>query len=192
MKSNNFSRSLLGLAVWAAAGSLPVHGAMQSTERTSDLGRWLARMGVHLLTGGGKGVMASISRAFSEIPDRKGLVIGVLPCQPDDPFSRPKEGYPNPWVEIPIATHLPLSGNQGAEPLSRNHINILSSDVVIALPGGPGTLSEVMLAEQYKRPVVAYLQDRTELPGLSPTVLIVNTLEAVQEFVRKHLPVGRL
>ena len=101
-------------------------GDAEWAERTTDLGGWLARMGVHLLTGGGKGVMVSISRAFSEIPDRKGLVIGVLPCQPDDPFSRPKEGYPNPWVEIPIATHLPLSGNEGAEPLSRNHINILS------------------------------------------------------------------
>jgi len=29
---------------------------------------------------------------------------------------------------------------------SRNHINILSSDVVIALPGSKGTYSEVMLA----------------------------------------------
>ena len=30
--------------------------------------------------------------------------------------------------------------------MSRNHVNVLSSDVVVALPGGPGTLSELRLA----------------------------------------------
>ncbi|UCE62620.1 MAG: molybdenum cofactor carrier protein [Nitrospirota bacterium] len=171
---------------------LPIVGIMGSgdtewSERTTDLGRWLAGEGVHLLTGGGSGVMTSISRAFFEVPDRKGSVIGVLPCQADDPFCRPKKGYPNPWVEIPIATHLSLSGNQGAELFSRNHINILSSDIIIAFPGGAGTLSEVMLAEKYTRPLVAYLHDRSELPGLPPTVPMVNTLEGVQEFVKKNL-----
>ncbi len=162
-------------------------GDMEWPERTIDLGRWLAEKGVHLLTGGGSGVMSSISRAFIDVPNRQGSVIGILPCQADDPTCRPKKGFPNPWIEIPIATHLPLSGNQGGEPLSRNHINILSSDVIIALPGGAGTLSEVMLAEHYKRPLVAYLHDRSELPGLPPSVTVVDTLEGVQEFVKTHL-----
>lgn len=170
---------------------LPIVGIMGSgeiewTERTADLGRWLAGKGFHLLTGGGKGVMASISRAFYEVSDRIGSVIGVLPCQVDDPDCRPKEGYPNPWVEIPIFTHLSLSGKQGTEPLSRNHINILSSDVIIALPGGAGTLSEVMLAEKYKRPLVAYLHEKSELPGLPSSVPVVNTLEGVQDFLLTH------
>ena len=176
---------------------LPIVGVMGSGEvewadRTTELGQWLAAKDVHLLTGGGGGVMASISRAFFEVPNRKGVVIGVLPCEADDRLSRPKEGYPNPWVEIPIVTHLPLSGNQGTDPLSRNHINILSSDVVIALPGGPGTISEVELAKQYNRPLVAYVHERSELPGLPPTVPIVNTLVAVQEFIGAHLSVEDL
>lgn len=171
---------------------LPIVGVMGSGEvewadRTTELGQWLAAKDVHLLTGGGAGVMASISRAFFEVPHRRGLVIGVLPCQADDRFCRPKEGYPNPWVEIPIVTHLRLTGNQGSDVLSRNHINILSSDIVIVLPGGPGTLSEVELAKQYNRPLVAYLHDREELPGLSPTIPMVNTLAAVKECIRTHL-----
>ena len=171
---------------------LPIVGVMGSgevewAERTTDLGRWLAMSGVHLLTGGGKGAMTSVSRAFFEVPNRKGAVIGVLPCQPGDRSYRPKEGYPNPWVEIPIFTHLPLSGNQGIDPLSRNHINVLSSDIVIALPGGAGTVSEVKLAIQYNRPVVAYVHDRDELPGLPPTVPVVKTLKAVQEFFKTQL-----
>lgn len=43
-------------------------------------------------------------------------------------------------------THLPLSGPFGTEDRSRNHISILSSDVVVALPGGDGTSSELQLA----------------------------------------------
>ena len=39
----------------------------------------------------------------------------------------------NRFVELPIRTHLHLSGAQGTELASRNHINVLSSDVVIAL-----------------------------------------------------------
>ena len=175
---------------------LPIVGVMGSgkvewAERATELGRWLAREGVHLLTGGGNGVMTSISRAFFKVPNRKGVVIGVLPGQAGDQSYRPKEGYPNPWVEIPIFTHLPKSGNQGTDPLSRNHINILSSDVVIAMPGGPGTVSEVQLALEYHRPVVAYLHHTDELSGIPPTVPVVKTLRAVQEFIEPHLSRNR-
>lgn len=65
-----------------------------------------------------------------------GMAIGVLPCREDDPHCQPKPGYPNPWVEVPLVTHLPLSEPRGTEPLSRNHIIVLSSAAVIALPGG--------------------------------------------------------
>ena len=162
-------------------------GKKEYADRSLGLGQWLAKQGVHLITGGGRGVMASVSRAFFETPGRKGLVIGVLPCRPDDHLCRLKEGYPNPWVEIPIATHLPLSGLRGEEPLSRNHINILSSDVVIALPGGPGTLSEVCLADQYGRPVIAYLHEKGELRGFPSSVPIVDTLFGVQQFLKSRL-----
>ncbi len=170
----------------------PVAGVMGSgvdpcEPRAAGLGNMLAQLGVHLLTGGGGGVMASVSRAFFETPGRGGSVIGILPCQPDDPLCRAKAGYPNEWVEISIATHLPLSGPRGTELLSRNHINILSSNAVIALPGGPGTVSEVALALRYHRPVVAYLTDRSELLGLSDSVAVASTLPEIERFLRASL-----
>ncbi len=170
----------------------PIVGVMGSgvdpfDSRAAGLGSLLADLGVHLLTGGGAGVMASVSRAFFETPGRRGSVIGILPCAPDDLLCRTRAGYPNEWVEIPIATHLPLSGPHGMESLSRNHINVLSSDVVIALPGGPGTASEVALAVKYRRPVAAYLEDRSELPGLPETVTVTITLEEVESFLRDRL-----
>jgi predicted Rossmann-fold nucleotide-binding protein len=129
--------------------------------------------------------MAAVSRAFQAVPDRAGLVVGIAPCG-DDP-ALPRPGYPNPYVELAILTHLPLSGASGTEPLSRNHINVLSSNVLIALPGGPGTASEVELALRYRRPIAAFLDRRTDIPGLPDQVPVLATLKDVAEFVRRNL-----
>lgn len=169
---------------------LPIVGVIGSgtephTERATLVGRWLAEVGVHLLTGGGRGVMEAVSRAFAETPGRKGLVIGVLPSE--EGSVRPRDGYPNPWVEIPIVTHLPFSGDRGTDPLSRNHINVLSAAVVIALPGGAGTASEVMLAVSYGRPVVAFLDAVDQIPELPRGVIVRSDLKDVQAFVRSAI-----
>ena len=123
--------------------------------------------------------MASVSKAFHETAGRRGLVIGVLPSS--------KRGYPNPWVEIPILTHLPFSGERGTDPLSRNHINLLSSDVVIFLPGSTGTSSEAQLAVSYQRPAVAYLASRGEIPDLHDTIPDTASFEELQRVVRAAL-----
>ncbi|GAH02532.1 unnamed protein product, partial [marine sediment metagenome] len=92
---------------------------------------------------------AAVSKAFASVSKRKGIIIGIIPAERlyegvNRNNFRVKSGYPNIWVDIPIFTHLPLSGIQGKENLSRNHINILTSDVIISLPGGEGTLSEIV------------------------------------------------
>jgi uncharacterized protein (TIGR00725 family) len=170
------------LPIVAVLGS----GSAPHEARARQVGAWLAGEGVHLLTGGGGGVMAAVSRAFFEVPGRRGLVVGVLPAAgPDDP--RPKPGYPNPWVELPIATHLPYSGARGTDPLSRNHVNLLSADAAIFLPGGAGTAAEARLAVQYRRPSVAYLASRDEIPGLPLEIPAVATLSDLQAVVRQAL-----
>ena len=165
---------------------------MGSSERPCEdlagpLGRWLASIGVHLLNGGGAGTMEAVSRAFVEVHPRAGLVIGVLPADLPDGIAVPRAGYPNPFVELAIFTHLPLSGIAGTDPRSRNHINILSSDVVIVLPGGEGTQSEAALAVRYGKPAIAYFGDHPvawEVPG---GVAVARTLADVQAFVRQVL-----
>ena len=171
---------------------LPVVGVMGSgsvahQERARALGRWLAGEGVHLLTGGGGGVMNAVSRAFSEVPDRRGLVIGIVPSATPGENAEPRHGYPNPWVELTVFTHLHKSGHSGTDPMSRNHINVLSSNVLVALPGGTGTASEVSLALRYGRPVVAYLRARDEIPNLPAEVPVENDLEKIKEFVRERI-----
>ena len=167
-------------------------GSRPHLERASALGGWLAKCGVHLLTGGGGGVMAAVSRSFYDTPNRRGLVVGVVPCDESLEESKaggpnPKDGYPNQWVEIPILTHLPSSGERGMEPMSRNHINVLSSDVIVALPGDAGTLSEVRLALRYERPVIAFVESDEEIPGLPDSVPISTSLEGVQTFLMTQL-----
>ncbi|NNK62000.1 MAG: LOG family protein [Gemmatimonadetes bacterium] len=170
-------------------GRLPIVGVMGSggdahDELARPLGRWLAYQEVHLLTGGGRGAMEAVSRAFHGVSPRRGLVIGILPGS--DVEGAPPLGYPNPWIEVSIRTHLPARGQRGSDPDSRNHVNVLSSDVVIALPGGPGTASETALALDYGRPVVAWRPAGTD-PTLPADTRQVPTFVEVQAFVRSHL-----
>jgi uncharacterized protein (TIGR00725 family) len=176
----------------------PVIGVMGSGRDRHDLvagpvGAWIAGQGFHLLTGGGGGVMEAVGEAFAAVPDREGLVIGVLPSSDGDPRRGQPPGYPNRWVELAIRTHLPLSGARGGAPLSRNHINVLTADVVVALPGGLGTSSEVRLAIAYDRPCVAMVNDRAEIPDLPDAVPSVSTLAEMAAFVLDQVgatPVG--
>ena len=42
-------------------------GTAPHAERARSVGQWLAQQGVHLLTGGGGGVMEAVSQAFFEV-----------------------------------------------------------------------------------------------------------------------------
>jgi uncharacterized protein (TIGR00725 family) len=158
-------------------------GTAECAELSVPLGRWLAESGYDLLTGGGAGVMAAVCRGFVGVPNRRGLSIGILPAGPPP-------GYPNPYLDFIIQTHLPKRGEEGADVLSRNHINILSSAVVIALPGREGTRTELALALHYRRPTIAYLGPDGEIEKTLRTALplVANTLDEVKGFVRQHVP----
>ena len=156
-------------------------------DLAGPLGRWLASTGVHLLTGGGVGSMEAVSRAFAAVRPRAGMVIGVLPADLPDGVAVPRAGYPNPSVELAIFTHLPLSGITGTDPRSRNHINILSSDIVIVLPGNEGTESEMTLAVRYKKPVIAFFGDHAVEWQPSQGVPVARTMAEVERFVRDAL-----
>ena len=129
-------------------------GAESHEDLAAPLGRAIAGNAWHLLTGAGRGTMTATSRAFAETEDREGLCLGVVPSQEDGDGS--PAGYPNPWVEVVIRTHLPLSGAAGTGPFSRNHINVLSADAVVALPGSAGTWSEIELSLRYRRPLALF------------------------------------
>ena len=161
-----------------------------------EVGRLIATLGFDLLTGGGSGVMAAVSRAFFQTPSRQGVVIGVVPAavssldaleahEPSDVEYAPPSGYPNDWVEIAIYTHLPATGTEGRHRMSRNHINVLSADAIVALPGQEGTQAEMWLATQYGVPIVAYGDHDA---GLEPSIPRARSLEELSSFLRGSIP----
>jgi uncharacterized protein (TIGR00725 family) len=124
----------------------------------------------------------AVCRGFAEVPGRAGVSVGILPAGPP-------AGYPNPWVDIPIRTHLPQRGREGAGERSRNHLNVLSSDVLVVLPGGAGTRTEVELAFRYGKPFIAYLGPGGTIEGLGREQLpaVAATQAEVEAFVVRHL-----
>lgn len=139
------------------------HGANADPD-AEEFGAWLASFNVHLLTGGGRGVMEAVCKGFAGIPrpHRRGWSIGVLPV---DSEGRMKQGYPNRFVEIAIKTHLHgqrhADGSGGDDPhgiYSRNHINACTADVMVAFPGGSGTYAEVAMAIKISKPVLALVR----------------------------------
>jgi len=153
-------------------------GSSEHADLAEPLGVWIAKQGYSLLTGGRGGVMTAVSRAFHSVQPRKGVVIGVLPARASANGDIPR---PNSWVEVAIITHLPKLGVEGTHRMSRNHINVLSSNVIVALPGGHGTQSEIKLALQYNRPVISFLRASDTDLGGAP---VARTLSDVKKFIR--------
>jgi len=116
-----------------------VMGGAVASEQTIDdaveVGRMIAEEDWVLLNGGrDAGVMAASARGAAEAG---GLVIGILPGESTAGASA--------HLDIAVPTGL---GD------ARNVVNVLASHVVIALPGGAGTMSEVALALKSGRSVV--------------------------------------
>jgi predicted Rossmann-fold nucleotide-binding protein len=177
----------------------PVVGVIGSGRvadpQSAEVGRLIARLGYDLLTGGGRGVMEAVSRAFCETSPRSGVAIGVVPGlvhgldrlegrKATDATYELHPGYPNEWVEIAIYTHLPDSGAEGTLRSSRNHINVLSSNAIVVLPGREGTESEVFLAKQYGVPIVAY-GHHLGPPPLG--VHLASSIDEVEQFLVRSL-----
>ena len=177
----------------ASAVRIPVVGVFGSGDEAhaalaAPLGRFLAGAGVHLLTGGGRGVMTAAARAFTAVRPRQGLSLGILPG--DAGTGAAPDGYPNAFVEIAVRTHLPRTAARGTAPGSRNHLNVLSCDAAVALPGGEGTRSEVELALRYGRPLIAWRPADAVAAAdpLRPAVPVAADLAEVRAFLRAALP----
>ena len=99
------------------------------------VGRGLAEAGAVLVCGGRGGVMEAASRGAREAG---GLTVGLLPG------SDRSEG--NAWLSVAVPTGM---GEM------RNALIVRSVDVVIAIGGEWGTLSEIALARKAGKPVVA-------------------------------------
>jgi uncharacterized protein (TIGR00725 family) len=123
-----------------------VLGGRGDQEIARAVGEQIARAGCRLACGGGEGVMRAAAEGARSAG---GDVIGILPGR--DP------GAANEFVNIPIATGLGEA---------RNCVLATCSDAVIAIGGGPGTLSEIAFALKLGKTVVAIASPWSAIPGV--------------------------
>jgi len=120
------------------------------------LGKKLAKVVDIIVCGGLSGTMKAVSAGFKA---GGGTTIGIIPSY--------KKEDANPYIDIVIPTGLGLA---------RNVLVVQSGDVVVALPGEAGTLSEVAYCLQFGRPVVSLKS--WDIPG-------VIKITTVEDAVRK-------
>ena len=104
-------------------------------EKARQIGRLVAGRGATVVCGGRSGVMEAAARGAAEAG---GTAIGILPDE--------DRGGANEYLTYSVATG---TGH------ARNLAVVCSGDVVIAVGGEYGTLSEIGLALKVGRPVVA-------------------------------------
>ena len=100
-----------------------------------DVGYNIAISGAILVCGGLDGVMEAAAKGAKAAG---GVTVGILPTETKDEA--------NPYIDIPLATGLNHA---------RNAIITRSCDVLIAIDGSYGTLSEIGLAKAMGKEVVA-------------------------------------
>jgi len=138
------------------------HACMQEVEELAqNLGENLAKVVDILVSGGLSGTMKAVCQGFKA---NGGLTIGFIPSY--------NKADANAFVDIVIPTGLGLA---------RNVLVVKSADVVVALPGEAGTLSEVAYCLQFGIPVISLRS--WDIPG----VIRVNTVEEAIGKVRELL-----
>lgn len=111
----------------------------QRVEEAHRLGAALLASGFRIVTGGLGGVMEAVSFGARHSGHwREGLILGVLPSY--------RAADANPWCDVVIPTGMQLA---------RNVLVVSTADVVLAVGGGAGTLSELAMANQLGKPLVA-------------------------------------
>lgn len=129
-------------------------------QLAEETGRRLAEAGVTVVCGGMTGVMEAAARGAAEAG---GAVIGIVP---DEDSARA-----NPYCTYVVST--------GMGP-ARNLAVVASGEVVIAVGGEWGTLSEIGLARRLERKVVALRSWKLEGEGRmesAPGVVYVSSAE---------------
>ena len=126
--------------------AISVIGSSTATEEeyevAYDLGKELARRNIVVICGGRTGVMEAVCKGAKE---EGGLTIGIMPSY---------DGHEaNPYVDIKINTG--MSWN-------RNPIVVASGDMVVAVGGHWGTLSEIAYALILGKFIVGYRTHRIE------------------------------
>lgn len=124
------------LAIIGNAGDIPD----ELREAALAIGQAAVEAGFRIVCGGRDGVMLAAAQGAHRAANyREGDTIGIqFGYDPDEA---------NPWIDVAIPTGMGYA---------RNMVVVSSAHVVVAVGGGSGTLSEIALAWQIGKPIVAW------------------------------------
>ena len=144
-------------------GVIGGHSCSNEVEQLAqNLGKNLAKVVDIIVCGGLSGTMESVCLGFKS---GGGLTIGIIPSYNKDDA--------NQYIDIAIPTGLGLA---------RNVLVVKSADIIIALPGEAGTLSEIAYALQFRIPIISLRS--WDIPG----VIKLNTVKEAISEIRKISP----
>jgi len=125
------------------------------------LGKKLAKVVDVLVCGGLSGVMEVACRGFKEGGGK--ITLGIIPFE--------DKAQANQYCDIVIPTGMGLI---------RNTLVVKTADMVIALPGEYGTLSEIAFALQYQKPIIGI--NTWDIPGIVKVGSVDEALEEVKRW----------
>jgi len=132
-------------------------------ELARELGNEIGEKGWSLVCGGLKGVMEGAARGCYEAG---GTTIGILPGM--------DRRSANPYIRIAIPTGL---GD------GRNLLVVRASDILVAVAGSYGTLSEISLALKIERPVIG-LETWKDIPGVRYVKDVKEAIKVIREVTK--------
>lgn len=124
-----------------------IGGASPSSEFRDiafEVGKRIAEKGAILVCGGLSGVMEAAARG---VKAAKGFSLGILPG------NSTKDA--NPYIDVAVVTGMGYS---------RNHLVVMNSDVLIAIDGEFGTLSEIAYGRVYDKKIIGI--KTWDIPGI--------------------------
>ena len=131
-----------------------------------EVGQLIAEKGAILICGGLSGVMEEAARGTKKAG---GLSVGILPG------NTPKDA--NPHIDIAVATGMGYS---------RNHLVVMNADVLIAIDGEYGTLSEIAYGCVHRKKVIGI--GTWDIEGVIP---VETAEEAVDKALEDFFPLIR-
>ena len=126
-----------------------------------NLGKNLAKVVDILICGGLSGTMEAVCQGFKA---SGGLTIGIIPSY--------NKNDANKYVDIIIPSGLGLA---------RNILVVKSADIVVALPGEAGTLSEIAYALQFGIPIISLRS--WDISGVVKTATVEEVISEVEKVI---------
>ncbi len=145
-------------------GVIGGHTCTKEVEQIAhNIGENLAKVGCKIVCGGLGGVMRAVCQGAKE---ENGVTIGIIPSY--------NKKDANEFVDIVIPTGLGYA---------RNVLVVQTADVVVALPGEYGTLSEIAYALQFKKPVISL--NSWDTPGIIKVEGVEQAMAEIKKALKK-------